>query len=574
MRVQPWIAGSVLALVLVACAAGAGGQGLGSNLPFSSSHPQPSPSPTSAIPPAPPATITPRPSPTPTPTAPGLWLDPGVPTYVQVAVESLFGQGFSPAPTAAAARARIRLGSGEALLATWVYVPVVPFSTLADDIAWADIQRFWAGDPAALKTLTDDGSIPALFLAPDTQRVLTALLGEPAPTAPVRVVPADELVNHTWAARPSAWAIVPFDALEPRWKVLTLDGLSALSPGLDLGHYPLAVTVSVQGDAQVVAQLRAALNPEGRALTNRDPGQMTVLTMTGVTALVRATAWKMEQRGLLYPSAQVRDLLTAGDLLHISNEVAFAEDCPFPNPNQEDTRFCSSPRYIQLLEDLGNPIIELTGNHWLDWGIPAANYTLDLYRQRGWAYFGGGRDLKEAGQPLLITHNGNRLAFLGCNLAGPPYDWATETSPGSLPCDLEALSAQIRQLRESGALPIVTWQYIESYSYEPLPQQVADFRAAAEAGAVIVSGSQAHQPQSMEFYHDSFIHYGLGNLFFDQMNDLGTRQEFVDRHIFYQGRHISTQLLTFLLEDYAQPRPMTPAERRQFLQTIFEASGW
>ena len=175
MRVQPWSAGSVLALVLVACAAGAGGQGLGSNLPFSSSHPQPAPSPTSAIPPAPPATITPRPSLTPTPTAPGLWLDPGVPTYVQVAVESLFGQGFSPAPAAAAARARIRLGSGEALLATWVYVPVVPFPTLADDIAWADIQRFWAGDPAALKSLTDDGSIPALFLTPDTQRVLTSL---------------------------------------------------------------------------------------------------------------------------------------------------------------------------------------------------------------------------------------------------------------------------------------------------------------------------------------------------------------------------------------------------------------
>jgi poly-gamma-glutamate synthesis protein (capsule biosynthesis protein) len=77
-----------------------------------------------------------------------------------------------------------------------------------------------------------------------------------------------------------------------------------------------------------------------------------------------------------------------------------------------------------------------------------------------------------------------------------------------------------------------------------------------------------------EFYKDGFIHYGPGNLFFDQMWSLPTRQEFVDRHIFYDGRHISTELLTALLENWSKPRPMTDAERAAFLTLMFRESGW
>jgi poly-gamma-glutamate synthesis protein (capsule biosynthesis protein) len=105
-------------------------------------------------------------------------------------------------------------------------------------------------------------------------------------------------------------------------------------------------------------------------------------------------------------------------------------------------------------------------------------------------------------------------------------------------------------------------------------QQRADFRALAEAGAAIVSGSQAHQPQGFDFHTGAFIHYGLGNLFFDQMWSLETRQEFIDRHVFYDGRHISTELLTAILEDYSRPRPMTPDERKVLLDAAFAASQW
>jgi poly-gamma-glutamate synthesis protein (capsule biosynthesis protein) len=58
------------------------------------------------------------------------------------------------------------------------------------------------------------------------------------------------------------------------------------------------------------------------------------------------------------------------------------------------------------------------------------------------------------------------------------------------------------------------------------------------------------------------------------MQRLEYRQGFLDRHVFYAGRHISTELLTAMLEDYARPRPMTAEERRVLLASTFAVSGW
>jgi poly-gamma-glutamate capsule biosynthesis protein CapA/YwtB (metallophosphatase superfamily) len=201
---------------------------------------------------------------------------------------------------------------------------------------------------------------------------------------------------------------------------------------------------------------------------------------------------------------------------------------------------------------------------------------MDLYRERGWLTFGGGENIEVASQPALLEHNSNRFAFVGCNPAGPAGDWAGLANAGSQPCDWEMFRQQIRELREQGYLVIATLQYGESYVSTPLPQQVADFQSLSEAGATIVQGSQAHFPQGFGFLNGQLIHYGLGNLFFDQMDYpvVGTRREFLDRHVFYDGKHISTELMTAMLENYARPRPMTTEERQTFLQDIFTASGW
>lgn len=178
-----------------------------------------------------------------------------------------------------------------------------------------------------------------------------------------------------------------------------------------------------------------------------------------------------------------------------------------------------------------------------------------------------------------------KFAFIGCNPVGPEFAWARDDGwPGAAPCgDYQWMVDEIVRLKAEGYIVIATFQYFEYYSADPRPWQQVDFRRMADAGAVVVSGSQAHYPQAMEFFGDTFIHYGLGNLFFDQMGydnpssglrTIKTRYEFLDRHVFYDGKLISTELLTAMLEDFAKPRPMTPEERESFLDEYFKASGW
>jgi poly-gamma-glutamate synthesis protein (capsule biosynthesis protein) len=375
----------------------------------------------------------------------------------------------------------------------------------------------------------------------------------------------EKLLKIAWDQGDS-WAIVPFEMLHPRWKVLSIDGISPIHKDFDLSDYELAIPISMTGAAPELPRIPAS---------NRDPEKMTVLAMTGVTALVRATAFTMERRGTTYPSTDIGPILRAADITHISNEVPFSESCPFPNPVQEGIKFCSRTQYIGLLEDVSTDIVELTGDHFADWGVDAMRYTLDLYNQRGWPYYGGGANFKEGRRPVVIEHNDNKLAFIGCNAKGGGYATATENNPGAVYCDWNWMQAKIAELRAEDYLPIATFQHFEYYTYAAQPDQIRDAERMTGAGAVIVSGSQAHQPQAFEFSQGGFVHHGLGNLFFDQLDiSEATRQGFIDLHVFYKGKHISTELVTIYFIDYARARLMTPQERAGLLQAVFSASGW
>ena len=502
-----------------------------------------------------------------------LWISPAVPDALR---QSALASGLPLASVPENATIRLEINLPSAISdqpsaisnpqSAWIYALVAPFPTVTDGMTSDELRRAWAGE------LAGPFAGRPLWLAESTLAAFSAQWGAPGPGS-VRTAPADQLLDAAWGEQP-AWSIIPFESLEPRWKVLTIDGQSPIRKDFDQAVYPLVISFVVSGLPSAISQLPSAISHLPSA--NRDPSKLTTLVMTGVTALVRATAFRMEQKGVTYPARDIRDLLRSADLTHISNEVPFAEGCPYPDPNQLTLIFCSDPRYIALLEDVGADILELTGNHFQDYGSEATLYTLEMYKQRGWQYYGGGADLQEATKAITLEHNGNKLAFIGCNPVGPPGAWATETRPGAAPCDYDRMHMEIARLRSEGYLPIVTFQYFEYYTPIPTDQEESTFRGMAEAGARIVNGSQAHLPQAMEFYIGAFIHYGLGNLFFDQMDTpvTGTRREFIDRHVFYAGKYISTELLTAMLEDYARPRPMSEAEREQFLQDIFSVSGW
>jgi hypothetical protein len=459
---------------------------------------------------------------------------------------------------------QIESGGGGTLLSAWIYALVAPFPSIPDEVGADNLAAFWAGEPPA-----DYPQIAVLLLTQETRDMLVPLLGEPSEST-VRVLDEGNLLAQSWQTH-SGWAIIPFEQLEPRWKVLAVDGQSPIHKEFDPQSYLLNAPITVK--AENASFLEALQAPK----SNRSPDHLTTVALTGVTALVRATGALMEIYSVTYPAEQIGDWLRQADILHINNEVPFARQCPSARLVVDNTQlvFCSRMEYIELLEAIGTDIVELSGDHFSDWGPDAVLYTLQLYDERGWGTYGGGANIEDARAPYLVEHNGNRMAFLGCNAKPPGYARASENEPGAYHCDFDYMQSEIERLRLDGYLPIVTFQHLEYYDYNINPALQTDFRRMATAGAVIVSGSQAHQPHAVEFSNGAFLHYGLGNLFFDQFYEgLPTRQATIDRHVFYAGRYISTELLTIQFIDLAQARPMTTAERQELLEIIFSRSNW
>ncbi len=443
--------------------------------------------------------------------------------------------------------------------AVWTYALVTPFPTLIDNATTQELLSVWSG--AAF------GKFTGMHLLTDesTLATFTVLWGKPATDA-VQVVSTEQLLDSAWKQSPTL-AIIPFEKIEPKWKVLTIDGQSPIQKKFDPAIYPLTAHYGL-------TCVEPCQLGEGRDLSfkNYDPSKLTTVILTGVTALVRATAATMDVKGITYPGELIRDTLREADIMHINNEVPFYGGCPKPDPHEGKQIFCSAPRYIKLFTDVGADVIELSGDHFADYGEDAMYQTLKIYKDNNLPYYGGGLNVEDGRKPLLMESNGNKIMFIGCNYK-TIYASATDKIPGSVPCDFDYMTKQIKDYRAQGYLPISTFQYHEFTSPEARPQQMIDFRRMADAGAVIVSGSQAHVPQAMEFYNGAFIHYGVGNLFFDQATK-NTKREFLDRHVFYDGKYLGVELLTAYLTDFSRPRFMTTEERNKFLTEIFSAGGW
>ena len=521
--------------------------------------------------PPPTATSIPSPSPTPSPTPTlgplKLNLSSELPAEVFATIPTPLGMVLSDDPEEADVIVEV-VSDEQAYKAIsyQVYALVAPFFTVPDDITLKDLNFILTG-----KSNQEERPFKALY-AKEPLNLLQRLIDPKNPTR-VALTPSttDIPVIHE-----DDWMIVPFEELQPEFKVISIDGISPLDDDFDPSKYALSLPIGVRlgaTDCEIETELLISLLPE----SNFKPGQLTSLIMTGVTAMARDTAFVMSTEGALYPGTNIRNVMRNADLTHISNEVSFFEDCPFPDPDYDGFIFCSDPEYIDLLVDLGTDIVELTGNHNNDvraiYKVDSVPYSLDLYRKNDMKWYAGGTNLTNAKAPLKIEHNGNKLAFVGCNSYGPYLAWATDDSSGSAPCeDWQWIKQTISELKQEGYLPIVTLQFQEEYLYTATSTAIRDFRPLAEAGAVIVNGSQSHVGKALEFYSNALIHYGLGNLFFDQPGYFITYDGFIQKHFFYQGQHISTQLLTITVEDTAKPRFMTPEERTKFLQDIFDAS--
>ncbi|MCY3834173.1 MAG: CapA family protein [Chloroflexi bacterium] len=372
-----------------------------------------------------------------------------------------------------------------------------------------------------------------------------------------RLVADNLLFNELWRDKRS-FTLLPFDQLHLRLRPLWLDD----APVVDqLAEYPL----SFPSDAP-----------------NFSPDLLTRVTLSGTTALARHTLPAVERIGLEQAASGIRDYVRRADYFQITHEASIAASCPRHTESVLGgaNSMCMLQDHARLFDILDVDVVDLTGNHINDFGYEAFEHTLEHFEERGYALVGGGRSVEQARQPLILERNGSRIGWLACNNIGPYYAFANDNPdalggrrPGSAYCRGGWLREALPRLAAEVDLVLLTVQYREFEAFTPTQRQRLDFQTYAEWGADIVIGTAEHKPMTFEFYRTrraetAFLHYGLGNLFFDQL-PWGNRRFFLDTLYIYDGELRAVELFPGIIEERARPRLLEGEDLFNFLHFMF-----
>ena len=392
--------------------------------------------------------------------------------------------------------------------------------------------------------------------------------------------------------------LVPLSELTPQLRVITKDGYFALdqirkgSKTLEGGFR--TVVVLTQPTRLFNKPDKEALGITAQILKNRlnmlewETSQnipISKITITGVTAITRGLLKKLDStKDYGWLIENIKDIVKDADIVHTSNEVSFVPNCS----SYSGMRFCSKPKYLQILKELNINLVELTGNHNNDFGSKWNRYTIEkLYLPNNINYFGGGINQDDAKKPYVATlPNGTKVAFLGYNyydtlISKNQTPLAGKDKAGANPYIEEKVKNDIKSLKNNVDFIFVHIQFQECYAYPPqrdirypvcyypLKSQEKVFKRLIDYGASFVIGTQAHQPQQLKFYKNGFIAYGLGNFLFDQIQWIGTREGIILSFYFTPSKLIQIRIIpTWQEKDYSI-RLMKPEEAFSLLKYLF-----
>ncbi|HEU5347110.1 MAG TPA: CapA family protein, partial [Ktedonobacterales bacterium] len=281
----------------------------------------------------------------------------------------------------------------------------------------------------------------------------------------------------------------------------------------------------------------------------------------------------------LYPYRKMKAELDSADLRVANLECTVTDKFPIPTDNETFT-FVTKAAAVSGLKYAGFDMLTVANNHANGPGYTPFMDMLKNLRDGGIAPCGGGNNLKEARAPAIVTAKGLRVAMHGYCMTPPGAQgpFATETSWGLAPVDLETLPRDIAASRAKADIVIPYFHWGIEYTKDPIKAQQNAARTAIDAGADMVLGVHPHWVQAIEEYKGRLIIYALGNFIFDQDWSRPTLEGFL-LHLYWRGKTlISVRWVPTLDQDRCQPRIMAPAEAvgvfdRMWTGTDMLASG-
>lgn len=513
-------------------------------------------------------------------------------TYAGPLPASLANAGLKPGTDESKVDFLFEYSSAPGATPVRYFVPVVSLATALDSVTAAQLRGLLDGS----STFADVGGRGA-------EAVHLALTEGESPALTTFGPPADHVLLQSYpplveqmAARNDAIAFVPLSAVGPSVTALEVDGIDPVRGVGDISLWPFVERVTVtartkrarEGLPALLAQLTPEVPAPVRVVATGD-----ILQSRCSLAKIEATGdWGAALRG------PVGEYLAAADLAIASLDGSI-QDIGEPYRCVSTTNLTSPPQVMEALVLAGIDEVTVATNHVFDCGRTfcgerAFLRTLELLDQAGIKHSGGGRNLEEALAPVIIERGGIRFGILGFDDVAAYELGATATAPGTAPLDdsyaeenaagepaffrpaselgLERFSAMIRSLKQQVDVVIVQVQTGTEDTHDPSPRSIKALRAAADAGADLVIGNQAHHVQAVEARGRSYIAYALGNFIFDQVWTPEHTQGYLVEVTFHGKRLANVRLLPYHIVDQYRPTFVDGQLRAKILDDVFTAS--
>lgn len=298
--------------------------------------------------------------------------------------------------------------------------------------------------------------------------------------------------------------------------------------------------------------------PRDLDLLGLEPSRVRTLIATGDVIPARYTDVTIRDLGddFGYTVAATKDITTDADITVINLEAPLVDFCPY---HDSGFTFCGRPGFTDALLEAGVDVVTMENNHITNYGPQGVAETEDHLEAAGLAW-------ADRYSPAIVDVNGMTFGFVAFNGVGENID-------------REAMTKRISSLAEQVDVVVVAYHWGAEYVTMPTsapgiaeddPIEIGHL--AIDAGADLVIGNHPHWVQGVEFYKGGFITYAHGNFIFDQMWSYETRVGVLGRYTFYDDTLIGVEFTPVLIENYAQPVPMSGDERQAVLDTMKDAS--
>ena len=223
-----------------------------------------------------------------------------------------------------------------------------------------------------------------------------------------------------------------------------------------------------------------------------------------------------------YPFCTIKEIFSKSDIAFTNLECTLSNNGPSMRKNTGPQLYSPPREVIPILKYLNIDIISLSNNHINDFSEKDLEITKKILREKGFAVFGSGKNIKEANEEVIIEKNGMKIGFLGYTTntnkdnISPDIgaSIATKNHAGSVYYDINHIREDIIKLKSKTDFIFISLHWGHELFNYPSPKQKELAHQIIDAGADIIIGHHPHVIQGIETYNDGTIFYSLGNFFF------------------------------------------------------------